>query len=123
MQGINLFMNALSSCDIISSELRDQLSLVITRRLLPIEEGPWFVEGTSISARMVPNAKAQPAATGSIEVAFEGVDGWTIVVRAALCQGKLWQPERWIHIHDFGDANGRAETEVMAAFAEWVEAI
>lgn len=120
--GINIFMNSHQQLHDDQFGLMLVLKTLLERRFLPIEEGPWIVEGVCVSARTVANAKGQPAATRTVELAFECDDEWSVTVRAALCQGKLWQPERWLRVHDCGGAGDREEAELLARFSEWVKA-
>lgn len=104
-------------------KLPDALSLIIEKRFLPIEDGPWIVEGVCVSAREVSNAKGQPPATTSVEIEIESEDGWKVVLRAAVGQGKLWQPARWLRLHDYADAELEGQAAHLARFAEWVESL
>lgn len=104
-------------------QLPDALSQIIEKRFLPITESPWIVEGVCVSAREVSNAKGQPPATTFVEIEIEGEDGWKVVLRAVVGQGKLWQPERWLRLHDCADTELGDQPANLVRFAEWVESL
>lgn len=81
------------------------------------------MEGVCVSVREVSNAKGQPFATTSVEIEIESEDGWKVVLRAAMGQGKLWQPERWLRVHDHTHAELGDQHASLGGLVEWVESL